>query len=139
VIGFGNDLRSDDGAGRWVADQIERLGLDDVDVRSVSQPTPELALALAGRSVVVFVDARLDVTALTVDRVDPASAIPPSMTHHGDAASLLALTASLGGPPPTALMVSIPASNLEMGFALSEETRAAAEEAVDRIARLVTG
>jgi hydrogenase maturation protease len=139
VIGFGNDLRSDDGAGRWVADQIERLGFDAVEVRSVSQPTPELALALTGRSMVVFVDARVDVAALTVERVDPTAAAPSSMTHHGDAASLLALTTSLGDPPPIAVMVSIPASNLEMGFAMSDETRAAAEEAVDRIAELVKG
>ena len=34
VVGYGNDLRSDDGAGRWVADQIEARRLPGVAVRS---------------------------------------------------------------------------------------------------------
>ena len=42
VIGYGNDLRSDDGAGRAVADRISEMELPGVAVRSVMQLTPEL-------------------------------------------------------------------------------------------------
>lgn len=138
VIGFGNDLRSDDGVGRWVADQIEALGLDDVDVRSVSQLTPELALTLAGRSMAVFVDASVDTPVLTVERVEPAGPAPALVTHHGSASALLSLTSSVGRPPETAIMISIPASNLEVGFEFSEVTGVAAVEAVEQIVELVT-
>ena len=138
VIGFGNDLRSDDGAGRWVADQIEAIGLDHVDVLSVAQPTPELALVLAGRPAAVFVDASVDTTGLSVERVEPAESASGFFTHHSDVAALLALTASVGDPPAMATLVSVPAFNLEMGFEFSEVTRAAAADAIDRIVELVT-
>ena len=89
VIGYGNDLRSDDGAGRWVAQQIDDRGLDGIEVRSVAQLTPELALEIAGRSVVVFVDASVDVRELTIDEVEASSEASTVMTHHGNPADLL--------------------------------------------------
>ena len=61
VIGYGNDLRSDDGAGRVVADRLDALALPDVTVRSVIQLTPELALEIAKFDTVVFVDASVEV------------------------------------------------------------------------------
>ena len=45
-------------------------------VRSVSQLTPELALDIAGRGRVVFVDANVDVAAMTVAAVAPGEAGP---------------------------------------------------------------
>ena len=136
VVGYGNDLRSDDRAGRVVADAIEELGLPGVAVRSQSQLTPELALEVAGRARVVFVDADVDVDRLTRPVVEAG---PPSggpMTHHGDPASLLALVANVGDQPGEAIVLSVPASNLEMGFELSERTAAAVEEAIAAIVAL---
>ena len=52
VIGYGNDLRTDDGAGRWVAERIESFDLPGVSVRSVPQLTPELTLDIAGTRLV---------------------------------------------------------------------------------------
>ena len=62
VIGYGNDLRSDDGAGRAVAEMVSDLDLPGVEVRTMSQLTPELSLAITGRAKVVFVDADVDAT-----------------------------------------------------------------------------
>jgi hydrogenase maturation protease len=137
VIGYGNDLRRDDGAGRLVADEIERRDLPGIEVRSVPQLTPELALDLAGRDRVVFVDASVDadrVTVTPVSAADPGSGI---MSHHGDPASLLALTATVGEVPAEAWIVCIPASDLGLGSDLSTRTRHGVEEAVDRVADLV--
>lgn len=141
VIGYGNDLRSDDGAGRWVADRVEGLGLRGVEVRSVSQLTPELTMAIAGRRLVVFVDASVEAGELALDDVEvggDASDVGGSvMTHHGDPRSLLSLVDTVGDRPGRVVVVSIPASNLEMGFELSEATRTAAEAAVVAIADLI--
>ena len=139
VIGYGNDLRSDDGAGRWVAEQLEARRVAGLEVRSVPQLTPELALAMAGRSLVVFVDANVDATELTVEPVDPSDATQTVMTHHGNPASLVSLVSEVGSPPERAFVVSVPASNLGMGFELSPSTQAAAEEAVERIIELASG
>lgn len=136
VIGYGNDLRSDDGAGRAVAEMVSDLDLPGVEVRAVSQLTPELTLEIAGRRMVVFVDADVDATEVAVH---PVTAGPPGdgpMTHHGDPATLLSLTENVGPLPERALVVSIPATNLEMGFTFSPRTDRAIGEAVDLIAAM---
>ena len=60
------------------------------------------------------------------------------MSHHTDPAALLLLAEDLGRVPPDAYVVSIPASNLELGFELSPRTAAATEEAVDAIKEIVS-
>ncbi|MBT8194240.1 MAG: hydrogenase maturation protease [Acidimicrobiia bacterium] len=139
VVGYGNDLRSDDGAGRWVADEIEGRALPGVAVRSISQLTPELALDIAGRDVVVFVDADVDVSELTVRPVAAKTTGAQTMTHHGDPATLLAMVSAVGEPPRRAYVVSIPATNLEMGLTMTDATRAAADEAVALVVQLLSG
>ena len=136
VIGYGNDLRSDDGAGRAVADAIADRALPGVEVRSMSQLTPELSLEIAGRTTVVFVDADVDATELRTRRVVAGSAGDRVMTHHGDPATLLELTSTVGETPAEAFVVSIPATNLEMGFEFSPPTAKAIDEAVDFIVEL---
>ena len=137
VVGYGNDLRRDDGAGRWVADQIEALDLPGVVVRSVSQLTPELALEAAGRRLVVFVDADVDAAEVIVRSVEPNATARNTMTHHGDPAALLALVPAVGEPPAAAHLVSIPATDLEMGLSMTSGTQAAAEAAVERVIALL--
>ena len=136
VIGYGNDLRSDDGAGRWVADRIEELDMAGVDVVSVAQLTPELAVAIAGRRLVVLVDASVDTEELTVSDIDPSQG-SGVMSHHGDPSTVIAMAASVGTLPARAVLVSIPATDLGMGFSMSPPTAAAAEQAVARITDLV--
>ena len=138
VVGYGNDLRRDDGAGRWVADRIEALQLPGVAVRSMSQLTPELALEVAGREVVVFVDADVDVTELTVRPVVPDATSGKTMTHHGDPATLLAMVPAVGESPARAHLVSIPATDLDMGLEMTPATITAAEQAIERVVDLLT-
>ncbi len=132
VIGYGNDMRRDDGAGRWVAERIERLDLPDVEVHSVAQLNPEMALAVSGRSLVVFVDASIDTSELTVEQVIPS---PGSrvMTHHGDPGTLLSMVPSIGSLPHASYLVSIPAHDFDIGFGMSPRTEASANAAVDAI------
>lgn len=136
VIGYGNDLRSDDGAGRAVAEMVSDLELPGVEVRTVSQLTPELSLEIAGRAKVVFVDADVDATEVTVREVTAGPPGDGPMTHHGDPATLLSLTENVGALPDEALVISIPAANLQMGFAFSPRTERAIGEAVDLIAAI---
>ena len=139
VIGYGNELRADDGAGRVVANAIEERELDGVTVRSLSQLTPELSLEIAGRERVVFVDASVDTDELKVEPVaagDPGGGV---MTHHGHPASILSLVGTVGDQPGEAFVISIPAENLGLGFELSERTQAAVDEAIEIIAAMATG
>ena len=139
VVGYGNDLRSDDGAGRVVASRIEALDLPGAHVRSQSQLTPELALEITRADVVVFVDANVDCKEMAVHPIQAGERGTQSMSHHTDPAALLLLAADLGRGPPRAYTASIPATNLELGFDLSPATAAAVEEAVEAIVGIVSG
>lgn len=137
VIGYGNDLRRDDAAGRRVAEAIERHDLPGVEVLVATQLVPEFVerLAVAGR--VVFVDASIETGAVAVSRVRPSGS--PTDSHHASPAGLLALVEVLGVPAPEAFLVAVPALDLSIGEGLSGECAAAVDQAVGEVAALVAG
>jgi hydrogenase maturation protease len=130
VIGVGSELRTDDAAGRRVADAVERLAPAGVEVRSVHQLTPELAVELAGRELVVVVDADVDVEAVSCRTVTGSGEQTGAMTHHLDPGALLGLASLFGPPPGQVTLVSVPVHDLGLGTELSAATAAAAELAV---------
>lgn len=72
VIGYGNELRGDDGVGPKVAEAVEAWKLAGVSVLALRQLTPELAADLAVVRRVIFVDAALP--------QKPTSPPPPLLT-----------------------------------------------------------
>src|SRR5262245_33122909 len=84
VIGYGSELRGDDGIGPRVAEAVGARGWPGVRALALHQLTPELAEVLAGARVAVFVDARAGGGdgAIEVCRVGPAGA-GCAMTHAG--------------------------------------------------------
>ncbi len=138
VIGYGNDLRGDDRAGREVADRIEAAQLAGVEVRSQSQLTPELALDIARSGTVVFVDADIDCAELTVRPVEARERGAQAMSHHTDPETMLLLARDVGAVPRAAHLVSIPASDLALGFEMSPATQEAVGEAVEVITALIS-
>ena len=124
VIGYGNDLRRDDGAGPVVARALEALGLPGLRVGVAHQLLPEHAELLARTRRVVFVDAavgRSDEVACAP--LDPATAPLPGLGHGCDPAALVAMAEALYGSKPRAWIVTIPAHDLALGEGLTEETR----------------
>jgi Ni,Fe-hydrogenase maturation factor len=85
----------------------------------------------------VFVDASIDEHEVSVRRVEEVPVRPGTMTHHGDPATLLSMVPSVGTMPAAAYIVSIPASDLGLGFEPTERTGAAIAEAVEVVTRLV--
>ncbi|HVZ63092.1 MAG TPA: hydrogenase maturation protease [Lacunisphaera sp.] len=136
VIGYGNTLRTDDGAGRLVAERVEELGLKGVRTRPCAQLTPDLAPDLAGAETVVFVDATVapdrDVCwkALVPDDNFPVS------SHAVDPRALLALARELYGRAPLAWLVTVPTEHMEIGTELSEVTRRGIEQAIEKVVHL---
>jgi len=136
VIGVGSQLRRDDAAGRRVAEQVAMAELPGVEVRSLQQLTPELAVDLAGRALAIFVDASVEVTELTVAELDgPAGS--GSMSHHLDPPTLLALAERLEAGPDRAVVVHVPVQDLGLGTRLSPTTRRMVEQAVVAVTDLV--
>ena len=146
VVGYGNPLRGDDGAGQEVALML-RAELADTGASTVlaHQLLPELALDASRSRLVVFIDAAagepagsLSVRPLSAGGSPPAD--PPAdlptgaaragsaagaFSHQLGAADVLALARCLYGGCPVALLVSVGAASLEPGVGLSAAVRCA--------------
>jgi hydrogenase maturation protease len=132
VLGIGNTLRSDDGAGVRAAELIGTC-FPGVDVETAHQLTPELAAKMYSYEWVIVTDASVRVDEVTVSRLGPGTLTPTVHSHESSPGNLLALCRSLYGKAPEAvLQVEIPVSSLEFGETLSPR----AARGVDRAAEL---
>lgn len=138
ILGYGNPLRRDDGAGPEVARRIAALGWPEVAVIDAHQLLPEHATALAQVERAVFVDASVEqgIDAVTVRPVAPADD-PVIAPHASSPEALLALAFLLFERTPKAWLVSIPAADLGLGEGLSDTVQEACREAVQRICALL--
>jgi hydrogenase maturation protease len=134
IIGLGNSLHRDDGAGPVVANQFQ--GYPGVEVLTCHQLTPELATKLIEYQKVIFVDAELGNWFPRVRRL-VATCAGVALTHHGDPSCLLGLTQFTFGIAPNAWLVTLPVRDLEFGEGLSAQTQKAVETAVVMIETLI--
>jgi hydrogenase maturation protease len=139
VIGIGNTLRGDDGAGVRVAEQLAQR-CPAVTVLAVHQLAPELAETLTRFRRVVFVDASLQTETLRIGPVSPALPGSARGSHAVGPGHLLELAGTLyGATPDEVLIAEIPATDFEFGDRFSPPTAAAAEECVERLRQLLQG
>lgn len=118
VIGYGNTLRGDDGAGVRAAERAAHL--EGVDVATAHELLPEMAEAIARYEAVVFIDASVQTDVLRVRGIGPALPAGMPATHSRTAEELLALALGLyARAPRRALQIEIPARDLDFGDALS--------------------
>ena len=123
IIGYGNPLRSDDGVGWRVAEELERkLSGRGVEVITRHQLTPELADMVRGSMVVLFVDAECDGLpgTVTCSRVRPLAPTDP-FSHQLSPGAVLGLAQELYGKIPPAFTFSICGECFEVGETLSPQ------------------
>ncbi|HEY9649218.1 MAG TPA: hydrogenase maturation protease [Coleofasciculaceae cyanobacterium] len=143
VIGYGNTLRSDDGAGQVVAEAVKKWGLPNVRSHSVHQLTPELAEPISTAKLVIFVDAypvnskdKNDEIAIQVQAIQPTET-KTQIGHTAEPRSLLSLTQIVYGVSPSAWWILIPAINFEFGEQLSLITQNGIKAALEQINQLI--
>lgn len=143
VIGIGNTLRRDDGAG-WLfaqalADELRMAGAE-VDLILQHQLTPELAEFAAEQAPqhLVFVDASTAVDEVALTAIAPGPGAAP-VSHHLTPATILAIAHRLYGVSGRGWLVQLAARDLEHGEGLST-TAARGMETVQTIAaEILTG
>jgi hydrogenase maturation protease len=135
LIGYGNELRNDDGAGQRVARAVADWRLPGVQAVAVHQLTPELVVLLADAARAIFVDASPGEWSGGCE-LQPAEA-GGAMGHVSDPRELLALTQALYGRWPPSVLVTVPAGNLDFGEQLSAVAERGLEEALRQVARLL--
>jgi hydrogenase maturation protease len=131
VIGYGNDLRGDDDAGRRAAAQVDAWGAPGVRVVNVHQLTPELADPLAAAAGAIFLDSHpvSEGAAVRVRRVHGGTSTA-RFGHACDPQGLLVLTQRVFGRSPEAWWITIPAVNFAFGAPLSSLTARGMAEAL---------
>ena len=140
VIGIGNPLRSDDGLGWAVAEQLSARTDENLRVLKVHQLTPELAEAISEVDLAIFVDAGAHGTpgALTCDPVSVSEA-DLRFSHDVTPATLIQLARTLYGKAPLAYLVCVAGKTFEHGEALSPEMAAAIPPVMAKIRELMAG
>lgn len=143
AIGYGNTLRSDDGAGQIVAQKIAEWKLPQVQSIAVHQLTPELAANIAQTDVVIFIDA------VATDSENPVSSQIQriyaeddnndniSFGHSCNPRSLLSCTQILYSKVTKAYWVLISAVNFDFGEELSSLTQRGIDIALNQIKQLI--
>ncbi|MDY6785704.1 MAG: hydrogenase maturation protease [Cyanobacteriota bacterium] len=143
ILGYGNDLRGDDGAGQHVARIFADRALPRVRSLAFHQLTPDLSQILSEVELAIFVDAyavKLNSTSPVPDtqlhRLVPQSSTSTS-NHSSNPAELLMLSRVLYGSTPPAWLIAIPALNFEFGWAFSPTTQRGIQQAADAIEHLL--
>jgi hydrogenase maturation protease len=117
VIGYGNELRGDDGVGPAAARAVACWNLHGVRALDLHQLTPETADVVGQAGCVVFVDASVEADLLEVRELSEESGA--RATHASDPREVLALARLLHGRRPRAWLITVPAENLALGEGLS--------------------
>ena len=154
VVGFGNELRGDDGVGQVVAEAVwsQRHSVPALAGAAFiwrAQLLPEIALDLSGASFAVFVDAACDGGAPgSVHLSQLANEIAPN-DRVGQVAgalgcwvdlsptALLSLSAELFGAAPPAVLVTVTVDAPTIGVGLSPVVSAAVPVAVGAVERAI--
>jgi hydrogenase maturation protease len=142
VVGYGNSLRGDDGAGWHAAGRLAaEPRLAGTRVLARHQLVPELAVDVAEASLVVLVDATAvgDPGSILVRLVRPRRPAPGAFTHHLDPESLAGLAKDLYGAVPPIVLVSVAAGSFAVGDHLSDLLERALPDVVEVVADVVAG
>lgn len=144
IIGYGNRLRGDDGAGLFAAEELRRRSHDHwVEVIFCQQLMPELAEKLSKASLAIFIDAsvRDPGGAVVCHRLhaldDDQPGKPAAVTHFFSPAALLATASRLYGRAPQAYAFTVGGEFFGFREGLSDEVEHAMPELIDRVMELV--
>ena len=137
VIGYGNELRSDDGVGPKTAAAVAEWNLPGVRTLTCHQLTPELAVPVAASHCVVFVDACVG-SASSVELCGLRPAAPDQiMAHAADPRFLLRLAKDIFGRKPSAFWLTIPIENVAFGQGFSARAEEGIQAALGKIRELL--
>ncbi len=141
IVGYGNQLRGDDGVGPQVAMTVSDWQVPLVKALSVHQLLPELAVEMAATDYVIFVDAGGKSSASAI-RLEPLVTTPagttPDLNHVCDPAALVALTQRLYDHHPQAWLLKIPTEHCDLGRAFSKTAKQGVDSALRTIEQFLT-
>lgn len=138
VIGYGNELRGDDGFGIRVAEELQKKDISHLsEIIATQQLLPEHAEAISRADGVIFIDADASLPAGTFNFAslseNPAPLADPAFSHHLTPQLLIGDARLLFGHAPQSFLYSVGGSSLALGEQLSPKVKAL----VSKIAELI--
>ena len=131
LVGIGNTLRGDDGAGIRVA-ELARARFPDLTVLCVQGLSPELAETVAQYDLLLIVDASVATTVLRVSEVTPAASGERIQSHTMSPAGILGLAATVYNRVPSrSVLIELPAVTCDFSEVLSPLTAGQVEPCLD--------
>lgn len=134
VIGYGNTLRGDDGAGYYAAIALaERL--PGFTVLACHQLNIELCEAASSADLVIFIDARegRQPGRIAIETVQPLTMSLGGFSHHLTPAVLLECARQLYGRRPRGMIFSVEGQAFGFSERLSPEVQAALPALISRV------
>jgi hydrogenase maturation protease len=136
IIGYGNTLRGDDGAGPRVAEAVAGMHHPGVRTLACALLTPELAEPISQARIVLFVDAAVEAPhEVRLIKLEPGKS-SQIMAHAADPRTMLALARDVFGHAPKAWCLTIPAVKFDFGDEFSPETQHGVARALEKIREL---
>ena len=133
VIGYGNTLRGDDGAGIHAAERAAAR-FPGIDVLTLQELHPELAETISRYQNVLFLDAAMEGIGIRTDVVEPTTDPRPDGSHTHSPGTLLSLCHSLYGQvPERSLLIAIPGKTFDFSEQLSPFTEKMVEQAIEEV------
>ena len=140
IIGYGNTLRQDDGAGAIAISRLTRSfkGGQPVETISCRQLTPEMASRLVRQRAVIFIDTSLEGEPGTVTcrRIGPQDEMSYQSAHIMNPESLLFIAKQLYGASPKAWLLTVTGERFGHGEGLSESVTSALNTLVRQAVRI---
>ncbi|HLO80445.1 MAG TPA: hydrogenase maturation protease [Chitinophagaceae bacterium] len=134
ILGTGNTLRSDDGIGAYVCQQLEILNLEGVTIHNIHQLQTEWLDELADFNTVLIVDAAINNNdVINIVPIDRAVSISSNISHHINVNLLADLMTTMNNSRVHFYTCAIPGENFDFGENLSSRGRKNAERAVGLI------
>jgi hydrogenase maturation protease len=131
ILGIGNTLRSDDGIGAFVCQQLQHLNLKGVTIHIIHQLQTEWLDELTGFNSVLIVDAAVNENDdITIVPVDKAQTISTNISHHISINLLADLMTTMHNSRVHFYACAIPAKNFDFGDTLSSEGEKNAKRAL---------
>lgn len=113
ILGYGNTLRADDAFGVDVATSLQNFSLENTDILTAFQLTPEMALELLPYSHIIFIDAAFNETHSYTLACTLENSSKLNLSHHISAFHLMEIVNSLYGHFPSFEIFSMLGNNFE--------------------------
>jgi len=131
IVGIGNPLRSDDGVGAFVCEQINAKQFPGVHTITTQQLDTAMIEELTGFNEVIFVDAAVNTVKISFAPITESSTVTQPLSHHINTVLFAKLAQRLYAGTTQFYICAVPASNFELGKkisvkAISNATKAAA-------------